>query len=114
MSSSKLASLFVLIGLIWASATFSVQAAGRPSASASTDTDTALLRQLSQASGGQARIIRHAETGKARFLDTSSKQPLWQPSNLAATTPEQASRAFLATYGQLFGLRGQDRELTLM
>src|SRR5947199_10530150 len=101
MSLSKLASLCALIGLIWASATFSAQAAAPPDLSRSTD--IALLRQLSQATGGQARVARHAETGKARFLEAGSNQPLWQPNSLtAAATPEQVSRTFLSTYGQLF------------
>src|SRR3954470_6614575 len=112
MSPSKLASLFVLLVLLWTSATFSAQAAPLPDLSQATD--TTLLRQLSQATGGDARIARHAETGKARFLSTGSKQPLWQANNLAAATPEQVSRAFLSIYGPLFGLSGQGRELTLM
>ena len=112
MSSSKLASLFVLIALIWTTATFPAQSAALPDPSPATD--TALLHQLRQANGGATRIARHAETGKARFLDAGSKQPLWQSNSLAAATPEQVSRAFLSIYGQLFGLRGQDRELDLM
>ncbi len=112
MSSSKLASLFVLLALLWTSATFSAQAAALPDPSQATD--MVLLRQLSQATGGDARIVRHAETGKARFLGAGSKQPLWQSNSLAAATSEQVSRAFLSIYGQLFGLRGQDRELTVM
>src|SRR5207253_3001326 len=58
--------------------------------------------------------LRHAETGKARFLEAGSNQPLWQSNSLAAATPEQVSRAFLSIYGPLFGLRGQERELALM
>src|SRR4051812_17397061 len=112
--SSKLISLLLLIALLWASAMFSAQAAAFPGFRQSTDTtDTVLLRQLGQASGGAVRIVRHAETGKARFIETASAQPLWQPNSLTATTtPEQASRAFLSIYGSLFGLRDQDRELT--
>ncbi len=112
MSPSKLASLFVLVVLLWTSATFSAQAATRPDHS--NPTDTVLLQQLRQATGGAARIARHAETGKARFIDAGSTRPLWQLNSLTAATPEQVSRAFLSSYGQLFGLRGQDRELALM
>src|SRR6476659_8879823 len=54
MSPSKLASLFLLLTLLWASATFSAQAAVLPDAAPTSD--AALLRQLSQASGGDARI----------------------------------------------------------
>src|SRR5262245_51292704 len=112
MSRSKLAALLLLFALLWAAATCSTYAATLPNRPQSSD--IALLRQLSQASGSTPRIVRHAETGKARFLDAGSAQPLWQPNSLAATTPEQASRAFLSAYGQLFGLRSQDRELSLM
>jgi Zn-dependent metalloprotease len=113
MSLSKLAALFILLALLWTSATFSAQAAPLPDDRFQA-TDTPLLRQLSQVTGGDARIARHAETGKARFLGTGSKQPLWQSNSLTATTPEQVSRAFLSAYGPLFGLSSQDRELTLM
>jgi bacillolysin len=113
MSSSKLAPLFVLIALLWTSATFPAQAGALPDLSQFTNT-TPLLQQLSQASGGAARIVRHAATGKARFLSAGSQQPLWQPNSLTVATPEQVSRAFLSIYGPLFGLRGQERELTLM
>src|SRR3982751_2602761 len=110
MSSSKLASLLVLITLIWTSATFSAQAAALPNYSQSIEpADATLIGQLRQASGGDAQIARHSATGKVRFLRAGSQQPLWQPSSLAATTPEQSSRAFLSAYGSLFGLRGQGR-----
>ncbi|MEO7912634.1 MAG: M4 family metallopeptidase, partial [Roseiflexaceae bacterium] len=112
MSPSKLASLLVLLTLLWTSATFSVQAAALPALSQATD--ATLLRQLSQATGGDAQIAWHAETGKARFIDAGSQQPLWQSNSLSAATPEQLSRAFLSTYGPLFGLSGRTRELTLM
>jgi bacillolysin len=105
----------MLIALLWASATFSAQAVARSELPQASDTtESALLRQLGQASGGAVRIVRHAATGKARFVAAESKQPLWQTNSLAAATPEQVSRDFLSNYGSLFGLRGQDRELTLM
>ncbi|MEP7190181.1 MAG: hypothetical protein ABI901_13400, partial [Roseiflexaceae bacterium] len=112
MSPSKLASLFILLALLWTSATFSAQAAALPDRSQAAD--ATLLQQLRQASGADARIVRHSETGKARFIDAGSKQPLWQSNSLTTATPEQVSRAFLSTYGPLFGLSGQARELTLM
>jgi Zn-dependent metalloprotease len=112
MSPSKLASLFILLTLLWTSVTFSAQAATLPGYSQATD--TTLLQRLRQANGSDARIVRHSETGKARFIDAGSKQPLWQSNSLIAATPEQASRAFLSVYGPLFGLSGQGRELNLM
>jgi bacillolysin len=111
MSRSKLAALLLLITLLWAAATCPTYAAVPDQSQSS---DATLLRRLSQASGGTPRIVRHAETGKARFLEAGSNQPLWQSNSLAAATPEQLSRTFLSAYGQLFGLRSQDRELTLM
>src|SRR5689334_11736873 len=112
MSSSKLAALLALGALLCASAIGAAPAAALPDPPP--PSTTTLLRQLSQATGGAARIAWHAATGKARFLSTGSQQPLWRPSSLAAATPEQASRAFLSSYGQLFGLRGQPGELALM
>jgi bacillolysin len=112
MSPSKLASLLLLLTLLWASATWSAQAAALPDLAQSSD--SALLRQLSQASGGDPRVARHAETGKARFVEASSNQPLWQSNSFAAATPEQVSRTFLSIYGPLFGLQGQQGELALM
>ena len=112
MSPSKLASLFILLTLLWTSAAFSAPAVALPDLSLATD--TTLLRQLRQSTGGDVRIARHTETGKARFLEAGSKQPLWQSNSLAAATAEQTSRAFLSIYGPLFGLSGQGRELTLM
>jgi Zn-dependent metalloprotease len=112
MFRSKLASLLVLIALLCAGAGFSAPAIAAIDVPGVAD--AALLRQLGQASRGAVRLARHAETGKARFLAMESQQPLWQTRSLAAATPEQAARAFLSTYGPLFGLRGQERELELM
>jgi Zn-dependent metalloprotease len=111
MSPSKLASLLLLLTLLWASALSSAQAAVPSDIAQSSD--AALLRQLGQA-GGDPQIARHAETGKARFLEAGSSQPLWRSNSLIAATPEQVSRAFLSIYGPLFGLQGQERELALM
>jgi bacillolysin len=109
------ASLLVLIALLWASATFSAQAVAHSELPQSADTaEVTLLQRLAQASGGAVRVVRHAATGKARFVAAESSLPLWQTNGLAAATPEQVSRAFLSSYGPLFGLRGQDRELALM
>jgi Zn-dependent metalloprotease len=111
MPSSKPTSLLVLLAVLWASLAVSAQAAAPFDTSQSGD--AALLRQLSQSAGGAARIARHAETGMARFLATDSQQSLWRSNSVAAATAEQASRAFLSIYGRLFGLRAQERELTL-
>jgi bacillolysin len=111
MHSSKLAALLVLSALIWASIAGGAQAAALPLTPPPDDT---LLSQLDQASGGAARVFRHAETGKVRFIGMAPGRPLQPANSLAAATPESAARAFLASYGPLFGLRDQARELTLM
>ncbi|MCR4407572.1 MAG: M4 family metallopeptidase [Anaerolineae bacterium] len=61
------------------------------------------------------RISYHAETGKVRFIGTSSDRPITQPAVLAASaSPEVAARGFLDTYGQLLGLTDQAQELAVM
>ncbi|HEU5100885.1 MAG TPA: M4 family metallopeptidase, partial [Roseiflexaceae bacterium] len=112
MPAPKLASLFTLIVLAWASVAVPAQAA--ISLDSRDSDDAALLQRLSQSAGGPPLVARHSETGKARFLSMESQRPLWRSSSLAAATPEQASRAFLSIYGLLFGLRGQARELALL
>ncbi|GAB4207668.1 MAG: hypothetical protein OHK0022_36200 [Roseiflexaceae bacterium] len=111
-SPSKLTSLLLFVALVCGCLSAGAQAA--PAAAPSQASDSALLAQLEQASGGAVQIARHAETGKVRFLALDNARPLPQLAALAAATPEQVSRAFLANYGQLFGLRDPQRELTLM
>jgi bacillolysin len=77
--------------------------------------ETPLLEQLNQESQGLLRISYHAETGKVRFIGASPDHPIAPPALLAAgASPEVAARGFLDVYGQLFGLRDQARELTVM
>lgn len=77
--------------------------------------DATLVEQLNQVSEGTLRISYHAETGKVRFIGTSPDRPIDQPAILAASaSPEEAARGFLATYGQLFGLDDQARELAVI
>jgi bacillolysin len=77
--------------------------------------DAPLLEQLNQESQGLLRISYHAETGKVRFVGASPDHPIAPPALLAASaSPEMAARGFLDVYGQLFGLRDQARELTVM
>jgi bacillolysin len=77
--------------------------------------DATLLEQLNQESQELLRISYHAETGKVRFIGASPTRPISQPTLLATgASPEMAARGFLAVYGQLFGLRDQARELTVM
>ncbi|MBC8078553.1 MAG: M4 family metallopeptidase, partial [Chloroflexales bacterium] len=64
---------------------------------------------------GPVRIARHSETGSVRFLAADVGQALSSPSLAApSASPEQVARAFLAEYGQIFGIRNQEGELSLM
>ncbi|HEU4329272.1 MAG TPA: M4 family metallopeptidase [Roseiflexaceae bacterium] len=108
MSASKLTSLLILTALIWAGLSAGAQAA--PGLAS----DSTLLAQLEQSSGGAVQIARHAETGKVRFLALDTTRPLPQQATQASATPEQVARTFLGSYGQLFGLRDPRSELSLM
>ncbi|UCC87827.1 MAG: M4 family metallopeptidase, partial [Anaerolineales bacterium] len=77
--------------------------------------DAALLEQLRQESVGLVRVSHHAGTGKIRFVGTSPGRPIARPTALGAgISPEEAARGFLGTYGQLFGLKDQARELEVI
>ncbi len=77
--------------------------------------DDPLIAQLDQATAGRVRISYHAETGKVRFIGADLDDPISHRAGPAASAgPEQAARAFLASYGSLFGLGDQSRELTVM
>src|SRR5258705_9888943 len=77
--------------------------------------DDTLIAQLDQATAGHVRISYHAETGKVRFIGADQQDAIPHPASLAASAnPEQAARAFLSSYGSLFGLTDSSRELTVM
>src|SRR5581483_9143380 len=111
MHASKLASLLALLALLCGAGIASAQT--QQPAEPLKPSDSSLIAQLDQATGG-TQLFRHAATGKVRFLSAANGQPLQKANGFAASTPEQAARAFLGSYGQLFGLRSPDRELTLM
>lgn len=74
-----------------------------------------LINQLSQASGGQLRVSYHDETGKVRFLGTTPDHAIAQTfPNAADVSPEMAARAFVQSYGSLFGLQNGQDELVVM
>lgn len=84
------------------------------STTATTDVRTRLISQLRQQSGGNLQLDYHRETGAVRFLATDAAHPIARAASLGATaTAEQASRAFLSSYGALFGLNDQ-AQLTVM
>lgn len=86
-----------------------------PAPTAPGPTDATLIDQLQQVTQGQVRLAYHARTGKVRFSGSNLDHPIPQPAKrLEAATAEDAARQFLVTYGQLFGLTDQARELTLM
>jgi Zn-dependent metalloprotease len=75
----------------------------------------ALVDQLNQLTGSKVRMGTHALTGKVRFIGVDPSNPIRQPAGLSAKpTPEEAARGFLSTYGTLFGLIDQARELSVM
>lgn len=101
--------LSIAVLLVCASIGFNVQAQPlRPAAPG----ESPLVQQLRAATSEQVRISYHDETGKVRFLGTTLDHPVAPPAQLVANaTPEQAARAFLDSYGQLFGTADQARDL---
>jgi len=78
-------------------------------------TDQSLVDQLEQVTEGKMHISYHAGTGKVRFISTDPERPIPRLGTLPADIqPEQAARAFLGSYGQLFGLTDQAKELAVM
>ena len=100
---------FLCVALLGSVALATVQAAP-----AGPGDDAALLARLASASGAAPQVFRHAETGKVRFLELPAAHPLAAAPSLIAPSPEQAARAFLASYGPLFGIRAPAQELQLM
>lgn len=70
-----------------------------------------LVQQLRAATDEQVRISYHDMTGKVRFVGTTPDHAIAPPAQLRGATPEQAARAFLTTYGALFGTEDQAQEL---
>lgn len=106
----KWAALFLCFVLLGSFMIATVQAApGGPGAN-----DAVLLTQLASASGATPQVFRHAETGKVRFLELPPAHPLSAAPSLLAPSPEQAARAFLTSYGSLFGISAPAQELQLM
>lgn len=75
--------------------------------------DPQLVKELEKASSGRADIAYHSKTGYVRFMGTDLQNPISTglPSDAA---PEDAARAFLSTYGKLFGITNQKQELAVM
>lgn len=71
------------------------------------DREAQLLGEL-----GGARVSRHGETGKVRFVGASGTRPVKSAASLnASASPESAARAFLGRYGSLFGVDDAASEL---
>lgn len=84
---------------------------GQSAASSPTD----VLTQLSQQTATDTRVSYHRETGLLRFLGASPEAPIKQPTQLGkSVSREGAARAFLQTYGQLFGVENQREQLKTM
>jgi len=91
----------VLLGLLFISNSFA--------------SEEALIQQLSDSVQGRMRISYHADTGKVRFLGPPPAEHLPRLSSTRADTlPEVAARDFLSSYGRIFGLSDQSRELSLL
>jgi hypothetical protein len=70
--------------------------------------------RLRQATGGNVRIAHHARTGTVSFISADQDHPIGRPASLTANaSPEALARAFLDTYGQLFGVKDQAQALRL-
>jgi Zn-dependent metalloprotease len=75
--------------------------------------DPSLLKQLKQITSDRADIAYHSKTGYVRFMGTDLQNPI--PTGLPSdAAPEDAARAFLSTYGKLFGITNQKQELAVM
>ena len=74
-----------------------------------------LIEPLVRQTGGNLRVSYHASTGMVRFLGTDLDHPLARPAGARADAPpEVVARAFLASYGSLFGLHDQASNLALV
>src|SRR5690242_21661613 len=72
------------------------------------------LQDLLKLTGGQARISRDRHSGLVRFIGTDKEHGVpRRPTVASSAPPETAARAFLASYGALFGLSDPSQELTL-
>ena len=107
----RLITLLVLATFLWAT----IVAAQPPVPfDQAQPSDEVLITRITHETGDTPEVYRHAETGAVRFLSIDSSHVLAAPAGFATASPEIASRAFLATYGQMFGLSDQSQELTLM
>lgn len=78
-------------------------------------TELALVERLRNETAGHVRISYHAGTGRVRFIGTDPDHAMQVADKaLAGVGSESVARAFLASYGALFGLRDQAKELTVL
>ncbi|HID22916.1 MAG TPA: hypothetical protein EYP14_11025, partial [Planctomycetaceae bacterium] len=77
--------------------------------------DEALVDELRDAAGGEARVSYSERTGLVRFLGTAPGRSIRQKTAVAVgSTPEVAARTFLADYGEIFGIGDQAGELAVV
>ncbi len=73
------------------------------------------MPQLVRQSTQPPTVSIHIGTGKIRLLAAPAGDVMRQPDAVAADADaESAARAFIGTYGRLFGLRAPERELTVI
>jgi len=58
-----------------------------------------------------ARLEHHRKTGKLNFLGTAPGSPIAPPVSVKTLEPKASARAYLRTYGPLFGIKNADTEL---
>lgn len=68
------------------------------------------MQQLAQVG---ARVSYHAQTGRVRFIGAGPEGPISVHGLTPAAGPEQAARAFLGVYGELYGLADPAQELVV-
>jgi Zn-dependent metalloprotease len=108
----RISHLALLIALM---ASMSMAQAGPAAQTEPLRNDDPLIARLDRQTGGQVRIAYHAETGKVRFIGADLQHAIPHTAGLAASaTPELAARGFLSSYGALFGLDDQARDLTVI
>jgi bacillolysin len=90
----------VVVGLVLAAGVLTLA----PSAGA----QSPLQRRL----GPEVRVSAHAQTGHVRFVGTAAGAPIARPVGVpAGASAATVARAFLASYGDAFGIADQAREL---
>jgi bacillolysin len=113
-STTKRLLLIGLLSLLTLNSHVVAQARGALGAPISQGNGNGLEDRLRQATGGNVRISYHARTSTVSFIGADQDHPIGRPAGLSSNaSPEALARAFLDTYGPLFGVKDQSQELRL-